>query len=84
MISAEADSNDIPILKALFKRLKGGNNLICVGTLLTINNPPFFIQKESLAPIGKTLYLYEKIFSNVVPPRIELGTHGFSVRCSTN
>ena len=21
---------------------------------------------------------------NVVPPRIELGTHGFSVHCSTN
>lgn len=33
VISAEADTNDIPILKALFKRLKGGNNLICVGTL---------------------------------------------------
>ena len=33
VISAESDSNDIPILKALFKRLKGGNNLICVGTL---------------------------------------------------
>ena len=23
-------------------------------------------------------------FLIVVPPRIELGTHGFSVRCSTN
>ena len=33
VISAEADTNDIPILKALFKRLKAGNNLVCVGTL---------------------------------------------------
>ena len=37
-------------------------------------------QKENPAPQGKTGLMK----GGVVPPGIEPGTHGFSVRCSTN
>ena len=38
--------------------------------------PVNFIKVKQKTPQQRGFY--------VVPPRIELGTHGFSVRCSTN
>ena len=41
----------------------------------------FFTQKKSL--MGSGIEILKQILNMVARPRIELGTHGFSIRCST-
>ena len=62
------------------------DNLYLRGNIITIDNSSIFYKKKRANPLSGKLFLMKKFvfIFEVVPPRIELGTHGFSVRCSTN
>lgn len=53
---------------------------------LNQTNPQLLHTRSTIFKIKKIKHLYFRhlTFKKVVPPGIEPGTHGFSVRCSTN